>query len=295
MKKLVLLFVFIAGFITLSNSSAMASSDYALCDYMQMCSPKTYDLSSKGLQITSRITGMTFLSEKIAQSIIKKELKKATKEKFKVEMHSFSANDLLHGRFKSLKISGKNLEIEGIYLSSFEAKTLCDFNYVEINKNTIKFKENMIMNFAMEISDTDLKRTMKSSGYLDSLNKINLSGMGMTFFKLSGADVSIKNNKLYFTVKVTSPFSTKPISIDVRSDLKVEEGRIVLTKVDLVNLYTIIDLSKITYLLNALNPLTFTTDIMNNKDSKIKIQSVDIIGDKIYVKGIVFIPKNTTK
>lgn len=270
---------------------------FAICDYSAKCAPKAYDLSSRGAQITSKITGMTFLFEKVAQFIIRKELKKATKEKFKVEMKSYSPSDLLNGRFKSLKISGKNLDIDGVYLTSLEAKTLCDFNYLELNKKTksIKFKENMIMDFVMEISDKDLRKTVQSAGYLDMLNKTNLSCFGITFFKLSGADVQIKNNKLYFTIKVTTPISANPIPVVVRSDLKVEDGNIVLTKIDFVNAFTVIDLSKITYLMNALNPLTFSTEILNNKDSKMSIKTVDIIGDKITVKGNIFIPKNAVK
>lgn len=264
-------------------------------DYSTMCAPKPYGLSSRPCQITSRVTGMTFLAEKIAQKIIKGELKKATKEKFKVEMKTYSLKDLAEGKFKSLKIYGKNLEIDGVYLSSFESKTLCDFNYVQLDKKTIKFKENMVMDYAIEISNNDLKKTVQSSGYIDMLNKINLSAVGITFFRLSGADVEIKNNKLYFTIKVTTPLSSKPTPILVRSDLKVEDGNIVMTKVDLVNLYTVIDLSKITYLLNILNPLTFSVDIMNNKDSQICVKTVNIIEDKVIIKGNVFIPKNTNK
>lgn len=265
---------------------------FAVCNYSAMCA-KPYDLSSKGCQTISKITGMTFLTEKIAQSIIRSQLKKETKEKFKVEMKSYSANDLMHGRFKSLKISGKNLEIDGAYLTSLDINTLCDFNYVELNKNSIKFKENMVMEFLTEISDADLRKTVQSTGYLDMLNKINLSGIGITFFKLSGADVRIKNNKLYFTITVKSPMSANPLSIVICSDIKVEDGNIVLTKINLVNVFTVINLSKITYLLNIINPLTFSTDILNNKNSKMSVQTVDIIGNKVVIKGIVFIPKNT--
>lgn len=289
MKKLIL----VLCLMVLTSTQAFAiCTNSADSNYASMCAPKAYDLSSRGGQITSSVTGMTFLSEKIAQVIIRGELKKATKEKFKVEMKSYSVQDLAHGRFKSLKISGKNLDIDDVYLTSLEAKTACDFNYVEIEKNSIKFKENMVMNYAVEISNNDLNKTIKSAGYLDRLNKIKLSGLGITFFKLDGADVQVKNGKLYFTINVTSPMSTRPVPIAVRSDVKVEDGNIVLTKIDLVNLYTVIDLSKITYLLNALNPLTFSTEILNNKDSKMKVQTIDIIGDKIFIKGNIFIPKN---
>lgn len=284
MKRLVL----ILGLMIFCSTQA-----YALCDYSTMCPANPYDLSSRGCQITSRITGMTFLAEKIAQCIIRGQLKKATKEKFKVEMKSYSANDLLYGRFKSLKISGKNLEIDGVYLTSLEARTLCDFNYVELDKNSIKFKENMVMGFSTEISNPDLKKTIQSGGYLDMINKVNLSCFGITFFKLDSADVQVKNNKLYFTIKVTSPMSEKPLNIAIRSDLKVEEGRIVVTKIDFMNLYTVIDLSKITYLLNAINPLTLSIDVLNNKNSKMSVQDINIIDDKIVIKGSIFIPKNT--
>lgn len=264
---------------------------FAQCDYTNFCAEKPYDLSSNVGQITSKVTGMTFLSEKIAQAIIRHELKKETKSKFKVEMRSYSANDLMHGRFKSLKISGKNLNIEGIHLSSLDIKTLCNFNYVVPKKKSVVFKENMVLGFSTVISSDDLSKTVKSSGYLDVLNGVNFSGMGITFFKLSGADVKVKNSKLYFTIKVTSPMSKTPLDIVVRSDLRVEDGQIVMTKVDFVNVLTVIDLSRITYLLNAINPLTFSVDIFSNKNTKVSVQSVNIEGDKIFIKGNIFIPK----
>lgn len=269
----------------------MSTPAFAVCDYSQMCA-QSYDLSSKGAQVGSKITGITFLSEKIADFIIKSQLKKVTKGKLKVDMQSYSAKDLLQGRFKSLTITGKNLNIEGAYISKLEAKTLCDFNYVQLDKKSIKFKENMIMAFSTEINNSDLQQTVKSTGYLEKLNQTNLSAFGITFFKLQGADVQIKNDKLYFTVKITTPLSSMPTSVVVRSGLKVEDGNIVLTKIDFVNPFSVIDLSKAAYLLNAINPLTFSVDILNNKESKMSIQTVEIVGDKIVIKGTIFIPKN---
>lgn len=280
-------------FLILSLMLFTSAQAFAYCDYASFCPQKAYDVSSKGAQVVSKVTGMTCLTEHIAQAIIRNKLCKATKEKFKVEMKSYSASDLMNGRFKSLKISGKNLDVDGVYLSSFEAKTLCDFNYVDLK--TMKFKENMVMSFDIGISDTDLRKTVQSTGYLNMLNKVNLSGFGITFFKLNGADVQIKNNKLYFTIKVTSPLSANPIPVLIRSDVKVQDGEIALTKVEFVNLHTAIDLSKVACLLNVINPLTFSTEILNNKNSRMTIQNVDIVGNKININGNVFIPKSVTK
>lgn len=287
MKRIVLTF----GIIVLTAAQAFAG-----CSYSDKCSPKAYDVSGKTAQAVSKYSGATFIAEKIAQAIIKKELKKATKEKFKVKIKSFSAGDLAHGRFKSLEVTGKNLEIEGTYLSLFEMKTLCNFNYVELGKNSIKFKENMVLSYKMEVTNDDLRKTMQSSGYLDRLNSVNLNALGITFLKLTGADIQIKNNKLYFTINVTSSLLfSKPLKMVIAADLKVEDGRIVVTKIDFVNMFTRVNLSEAAYLLNAINPLNFSLDILENKKSKMNIQSVDIIGDKITVTGTIFIPKNTVK
>lgn len=286
MKKTLLLLIFMTLF---------ANNTFAVCNYKELCPKKAYGLSSKMSQSISMRTGATLLSEKIAQAKIRDDLKKATKQKFDVSVKSFSLQDLVHGRLKAITISGKNLNIEGAYLTSLELKTVCDFNYVQINKNPIRFKENMIVDFTTVISDQDLTKTMKSSGYLDKLNCVNVEGCGITFFKLSGAGVNIKNNKLNFKVKITSHLLLeKPLDIAMSTDLKAENGRIVLTKTDLGNIVKGVDLSRVANQLNSINPLTFSLDVLENKNTKMCIKKVEIDGNKIIVSGNIFIPKTET-
>lgn len=285
MKKLTLLLMIFC----LSLSPA-----FAVCDYSPFCPPAAPHLTSKMGQSISKSIGATFLSEMVAEKKIKKDLQKITGANFNVAVKSYSFQDFVHGRFKSIVITGKNLDIHGTYLTYLELKTLCNFNYVQINKNPIRFKENMIVSFKTTISDSDLMKTMESNGYLDRLNCVDVKGCGITFFKLSGADVNIKENKLYFTIRVTSQLLlAKPLDIIMTTDLKVEDGRIVLTKVNMENLPKGIDLSKVAYHLNAMNPLTFTLNVLENKNTKMCIKSVNIVGDKITVDGNIFIPKNT--
>ncbi len=261
--------------------------------YSKYCPVAPYPVSSNGVQNLQKYTGINFISRHIAQSIIKSQLKKETKGKYKVNMALYGTKDLMNGKFKSLHFVGTGLNADGIYISKLEAKTLCDFNSVELNKNTLKFRENMAMSFNMEITSEDLQKTVKSSGYIDMLNKINLSSFGITFFKLSSANVYIQNSKIYFVVNVTTPLSSRAIPIKLSSDVKVSDGKIVLTQVDFANRIKIIDLNELTTLLNYLNPLTFTTNILDNKTSKIKIDSVNIVGTKICIDGYIYIPKNT--
>lgn len=287
MKKLILLLTLIVF---------CATPSLATCDYAAFCPQRAYDLSSKTGQAISKRLGATSLSELIAQKKIQEDLKKATNQNFQVSVKSYSFQDFMHGRFKSITISGKNLNIEGAYLTSLELKTLCDFNYVKLDKTPIQFKENMIIGFKTEISDADLVKTIHSNGYLDKLNCVDVKGCGITFFKLSGADVKIKNNKLYFTARITSQLLlAKPLDIVLATDLKAEDGRIVFTKVDLGDLVKGVDLSKVAYQLNAMNPLTFSLDVLENENTKMCIKQVDIVGDRIIVKGNIFIPRNIKK
>lgn len=278
--------------LTLGLMILMTNSANAACNYVDKCASTPYDLTSKATQNIYKYTGMTALSEGIAQSIIKKELKKATKEKFKVKIDTYSAKDLAQGRFKSMSIRGKDLEIEGVYLSTLNISTLCDFNYVDISDSSvIKFKENMVLHFDTAISNDDLQKTMNSTGYLKMINSVNMTAAGITLFKLEGADVTIKNNKLNFTIKLYAPFS-KSITIKAKADLKVEDGQIVLTKLDVPSAFTRFDLSKLTYLLNILNPLDFSLNVMENKDTRMSVQSVQFIDDNLLITGDIFVPKN---
>lgn len=283
MKKFLLLLCLMAFYITPA---------FAICDYMDFCPPHAYDLSSKTAQTISSRMGATLLSEKIAQARIKAQLKKATNQKFDVYVKTYSFMDLMYGRYKSIRIYGENLNIKGVYLTSLELKTLCDFNYVQLDKTPINFKDNIIIGFSTIISDDDLRKTMKSNGYLDKLNCVNVRGCGITFFKLSGADVNIKNNKLNFKIKVTSQLLLeKPLDINIDTDLKSENGRIVLTKIDLGNIAKGVDLSRVAQHLNSMNPLTFSLEVLENKNTKMCIKDVRIIGNKILVNGNIFIPK----
>lgn len=286
MKKTLLLFIFIIFF---------SVPVFAVCDYGNRCAPKAYNLSSKAGRVISMSLGATLLSERIAQARIKDELKKATKQNFKVSVKSYSIQDMMHGRFKAITISGKNLNIEGVHLSSLELKTLCDFNYVQFEKKPMRFKENMIIGFSTVISDEDLTKTMQSTGYLDKLNCVNVHGCGITFFKLSGAGVNIINNKLRFKIRVTSQLLLeKPLDIDMSTDLDAKNGRLVLTKINLKNVVKGLDLSKVANQLNSMNPLIFSLEILENKNTKMCIRSVEITGNKIMITGNIFIPKTET-
>ena len=91
MKKIILLL----GVLLLANTSAMAECSY------QCVAP--YNMNSKLRTVTGAVTGVNFVSEKVAQSVLKKAISKTlTGEEVKVNLDSYSSKDLKNGIFKSL-------------------------------------------------------------------------------------------------------------------------------------------------------------------------------------------------
>ncbi len=264
-------------------------------DLSSMCAAP-YDMSWKGTQIFTNITGMTFLSQSVANSIIKKEIKKATGSKgFKVKMKTFSAKDLASGRFKSLTIDGSNLNMDGVYVSNFNASTICDFNYIKATKNSIKFKENFAMNYSMTVTDDDLRKTVLSKDYLLFLHSLNMKIGGLNLLELKDVDVNLKDDKFHFVIKMSNTMFnySRSLNLDLSAKMKVQNGQIKVTEVAWENYNQKINLTHITNLLNVLNPLKFTVNVLDNPNTKMAIKTLDIKDNKIILEGTLFVPKNT--
>ncbi len=281
--------------IALLTTIMLTSSITFADDLTQFCA-QPYDMSMKGTKFLTAITGMNFLSRAIANSVVKSELKKSTGAKgFKVKMNSFSAKDLAAGRFRGLDISGDNLDFDGIYVTQFNANTVCDFNYVKATTKDIKFKENFIMKYNMTISDVDLRKTLLSKNYLTFLNSLNIKVGPMNLMELKDVDVKLKADKFYFILKMNNQIFGRnvPVTLNMSSKMKIENGQFKVSEVTFENFNQKISLTQLTNVLNLINPLNFTVDVLNNKNTKLALNNFDIKGNKIMLDGTVFVPKNT--
>lgn len=281
--------------IALLTTIMLTSSITFADDLTQFCA-QPYDMSMKGTKFLTAITGMNFLSRAIANSVVKSELKKSTGAKgFKVKMNSFSAKDLAAGRFRGLNISGDNLDFDGVYVTQFNANTVCDFNYVKATTKDIKFKENFIMKYNMTISDVDLRKTLLSKNYLTFLNSLNIKVGPMNLMELKDVDVKLKADKFYFILKMNNQIFGRnvPVTLNMSSKMKIENGQFKVSEVTFENFNQKISLTQLTNVLNLINPLNFTVDVLNNKNTKLALNNFDIKGNKIMLDGTVFVPKNT--
>ncbi len=282
MKKIFLLL----GMLLIANSSAMANCEY------KCVAP--YNMNNKFRTFVGAVSGVNFSAEKVGQKIIKKAFTKtASNDNLKVKLDSYSAKDLKNGIFKSLSIKGENVNINDIYLSYLELNTLCKFNYIKQVNNEIVFMEDFPMSFNIDLTATDINKTMQSKNYkriISDLNKLgNSFGGGL---QIASTKVAIRSSKFYYIIGISIPFIKSEQKIVINSDLVVKNGKIDFANTKLVSDAFSLDLKKIDFILNYLNPLDFSVNILDNKEAQVSVDSVSIQGNVIKTKGIVVIPKD---
>lgn len=279
MKKIILLL----GILLLSNCAVLADCEYTCV------SP--YDTNNKFMSTLSTITGAKFTSEQIAKAIFKKEIAKiATGDKIKINISSYSAKDLKNGIFKSMSITGKNVVIDGVHLSEIDMHTLCDFNYIKQKGKDVTIVEDMPLSVSFKMSEEDINNTMKTDKYKKVIEDVNRIGLGG--IKISSTSVNIKSNKFYYNIGISIPFIKAEKNISIGADLKVKNGEIDFENTKLSSGTLNLDLSKIDFILNYLNPLDFSVKILDNRNAKVSIKNIDISNNVISTEGIAIVSKD---
>lgn len=283
MKKIILSFVLL-----------LAVQGVQAQDCSTLKCPAPYDLTSGFSRGMSTVTGQKFLSEKIGEKLVKKAIKKnITSGDIKVNLDAYSVRDLKAGRFKSLEINGKNVDIQGVYISSFNAKTLCNFNYIANDKRgNYIVKEDIPASFNAIITEEDLNKTMLSSDYKRMIDDINSIGGNLNIFQITSTNIKLKNDKMYYVLKYSMPFVRKTKELVITANLKVENGQIELANTSFLNNSMALDVDKLSKLINYINPLDFSAKILENKDARFNIETINISNGKITIDGNMTILKD---
>ena len=250
-----------------------------------------YNLSHGASRFMSAVTGSNLTAEKIAQILIKKSIVKQANGKFKVSVDSYSVKDLKKGIFKSFSLTGKNVDLGDVYFSEFNLKTLCRFNYIEMTSDKKPvFREDLPLSFSVVMTSDDINNTMNGESYRRVVESINSFGSG--FFRVNEGKVKINNNHFFYILKVSIPFVRNLQNIVISSDLNVSNGKIDFKNTKLVGDSFMFDLKKIDKLINYLNPLDYSLEVLENNNAEMNVRNIKIKNDKVYANGIVVIPKS---
>ena len=239
----------------------------------------------------SNLTGVNFVAEKIGNSIIKHAIKKDSKGTYKVNLQSYNITTLKKGVFKSLEVNGTDTVTDGIYISKLKLKTICNYNYIEINNKmkTATFHEPFGMVYAFQFNENDLNATMKSPAYKEMIRKLNSIGNSYKLFNISSTSAKIENSKLYYTITANVPFLKLKQDITIETGLRARNGQIVLNETKLISDNFKIDISKLEKVLNYLNPLEFALNIFDDEYANTKIEEITIKDNVINLSGILII------
>lgn len=285
MKKLI-----VAGFLGLGIIFSAAQVQASCGDYV--C-PSPLGLTSKTSRFFSNVTGQNFLAERIAQHFMKKAIKKSVDGDFKVNIDSYSVRDLKAGKFKSIDVKGKNVSVEGVYISKLEFKTLCDYNYITYDKKDgITIMQDVPIAISLAMTEDDLNKTMMSKDYKRLLNDLNSVGGSFNIFNIDSTCIKIKNNKIYYVMKIAIPFIRGTQDVVMTADLKVKDGDIKFANVQLLNNRSNMDISRISNILNYINPLDFSVKILENKEANFNVRNVSIEDGKIQMDANMVILKD---
>lgn len=253
------------------------------------CAPSPYN----GISF-SNITGVNFLAEKVGNAVIKNAITKESDGKFKINLQSYNTGALKRGEFKSLEIKGKNVVTDEVYMSNLKLKTICDYNYIEVDNKTktTTFKEPFGMTFVLQFNEGDLINTMNGAAFQEMIRKANSIGNSYKLFNISSTSAKINNNKLNYVVSVALPLMNVKKDIVIETGLKARGGQINLDNTKLVTENFKVDMSKLNRILNYLNPLEFAMGIFENREANAKVEEISINNNIITVGGIFTIDKD---
>lgn len=263
----------------------------AECDVLSRCPIRTVGTVSRIGDFFSDKTGTTYLAEQFAKRMIENQLKETTNQDFTVEVKAFTLPELLNGDFESFTLKGNNIDLQGVRITSLEVKTLCNFNSIDIKSRPIKLRENVVLGIWIEISADDLIYTLDKYGCLNQMPRLDFPQIGLSAYKIYPSSIVISDSKLYFTVNASRTTAYKPFDILVEADIKIQNGKVLSSKLNLINLYLGYDISQIADFLNPAKYLNFQAKLFD-KNVDVQIQNVKIIDNKAYLDGVIFIPKD---
>ena len=198
---------------------------------------------------------------------------------------------LKKGIFKNLELTGNDAEIQGISVPYIHLKTLTDYNYIDYTQNPIVFKSDMTYEYELLLSDEAINAALKDSDYNKVITKVNK--IASPVFVVKGVRTKIVDNKMYIVTDYNLPLAvTKDRAFVVQSDFQVVNGKIKAKNVKIDTAYGNLGLNKVANLINYLNPLEFTLDLIDGNKYNGIIENVNIVdnqvkvGGKIYIKGV---------
>ena len=232
------------------------------------------------------------LSTRIAEHSVKKALKKALKKEtganFDVNFEGYTLSSIKRGVFKSIELSGEDVKYNNFVIPYVHLQSLDDYNYIDYTQNPVVFKCDMTYAYDILLDDESINTALENASYNKVLTRVNK--IANPFFVVKGVKTKIKDDKMYIITEYNLPLATtKDRSFVAQSDFEVVNGKIRAKNVHIDTAYGNLGLNKVANLINYLNPLEFTVDILENGNQKTIIENINIVDNKVKVSGKIYL------
>lgn len=239
-----------------------------------------------------KVTGINFLTKKIVETAIEKELKDELNSKFNADLDIFTLKRLKNGEFKNLLLVSDNFRYKAMSISDFKAETICPYNQIIYKNKKVYYPNDLPFKFNANITNNDIKNIIKSKEFQKQIQRSAVKINGFTTLEVQEPIVTIKNGQLEFSIPIRTFLSNEPFIINLNSNIEVANNKIMLKDTTFSANSNIISIDILGGIINQVNPVAFQINSIDSKYCKIYITSAKIQGNIIQTEGIFIINKN---
>ena len=239
-----------------------------------------------------KVTGINFLTKKIIETAIEKELKDELNSKFNADLDIFTLKRLKNGEFKNLLLASDNFRYKAMSVSDFKAETICPYNQIVYKNKKVYYPNDLPFKFNANITNNDIKNIIKSKEFQKQIQRSAVKINGFTTLEVQEPIVTINNGQLEFSIPIRTFLSNEPFIMNLKSNIEVANNKIMLKDTTFSTNSNIINIDILGGIINQVNPVAFQINSIDSRYCKIYITSAKIQGNIIKTEGIFIINKN---
>ena len=239
-----------------------------------------------------KVTGINFLTKKIIETAIEKELKDELNSKFNADLDIFTLKRLKNGEFKNLLLVSDNFRYKAMSISDFKAETICPYNQIIYKNKKVYYPNDLPFKFNANITNNDIKNIIKSKEFQKQIQRSAVKINGFTTLEVQEPIVTINNGQLEFSIPIRTFLSNEPFIMNLKSNIEVANNKIMLKDTTFSTNSNIINIDILGGIINQVNPVAFQINSIDSRYCKIYITSAKIQGNIIKTEGIFIINKN---
>jgi len=197
-----------------------------------------FQLTNKANRFIQRVTGITFLSEIISNSVAGYVLKKKLGGKVTAHLKTWSLTDLLAGKIESIKISLRGCNIKGAPLGTIaiHSENPIWYNYRKHSNERRDFKVPVMMNIDMLLDQATAASALQTNKVASSLGalKLDLPGLGAQQLAVLNPQVAITDGLITINALLLTAGAQEEtgVPIMISGNPKLEgDSRIVLENI----------------------------------------------------------------